>query len=83
MRPWASSSCTPTPGIVPDSIDGIHVTLAFARGFDSSDLVPARLLPTAGNLTSLLSTALPSVELLRITLPPNALHAGCTRRARR
>ena len=32
-----------TPGIIPDSIDGVHVTLAFADGSGCSSLVQARL----------------------------------------
>ena len=65
---------------MPDSIDGIHVTSAFASCFGSSDLVPARLLPTAGNLTPFLSTALSSAEPLRGILGICALHVrrGCT-----
>ena len=65
---------------MPDSIDGIHVTSAFARCFGSSDLVPARLLPTAGNLTPFLSTALSFAEPLRGILGICALHVrrGCT-----
>ena len=41
--PWASSSRMLTPGIIPDSIDGVHVTLAFADGSGCSSLVQARL----------------------------------------
>ena len=35
---WTSSSRMVTPGIMPDSINGVQVTLAFAVGYGSFEL---------------------------------------------
>ena len=72
------ASCTPATRIVPDGDTSSLPTLAFADGDTLAQAGPGRTASIAEDLTVLLSTALPSGELLHVTPGSHALRDDCT-----